>query len=111
MPFRAALSLSFLLGAGLMFAFLRLLPLVPIGAAGDVEDLSLVIPAVTSETYRYRQAQGFLAVLKSANGRNVEMPAAWLPGGGEVRGEFRVGTTIELEADTSKFTTVVEKLE
>lgn len=107
---RPALILSFLLGAALMFAFLRLLPLVPLGA-GEVEDLSLVIPAVTSETYRHRQQSRFLAVLGSENGRKLEIPAAWLPGEAETSGTFRVGTRIELETRTTRFTTVIEKLE
>ena len=104
-----ALILSFLLGAGLMFASLRLLPLLQFGAGG-VENLSLVIPAVTNKTYRYRQNRGFTAVLASEDGRRLELPAAWLPGSG-ARGGFRVETGIDLGTSISRFTVVIEKLE
>ena len=110
MTFRVALILSFLFGAGLMFASLRLLPLVQFGE-GAVEDLSLVIPAVTSETYEYRRDRGFIAILASSDGKRLEIPAAWLPGSTESRGTFRVGTRIELGTATTRFSTVVEKLE
>lgn len=110
MTFRVALILSFLLGAGLMFASLRLLPPVQFGE-GNVEDLSLVIPAVTSETYEYRRDRGFVAILAGSDGRRLEMPAAWLPGSAGTRGTFSVGTRIELGTTTTRFTTVVEKLE
>ena len=104
-----ALILSFLLGAGLMFASLKLLPLLQFGAGG-VEDLSLVIPMVTNKTYRYRQDRGFTAVLASEDGRRLEFPAAWLPGSG-ARGRFRVETGIDLGTSTSRFMVVIEKLE
>jgi hypothetical protein len=49
-PFRLALILAFLLGAAIALASLKLIPLVSVGN-GDVEELSLVVPAIASKTY------------------------------------------------------------
>ena len=104
-----AMVLSFLLGAGLMFASLRSLPLLQLGE-GDVESLSLTIPAVTSKSYRFREVRGFAAVLVSEDGRRLELPVAWLPGSG-TPDRFFVATQVDLNASTTRFTSLIERLE
>ena len=70
-----AIVLSFLVGAGLMFASLRSLPFLQLGE-GDVESLSLTITAVTNKSYRFHRVRGFVAVLVSEDGRRLELPVA-----------------------------------
>jgi hypothetical protein len=106
----ALLVVAFLLGAGLTVVTLQVLPLLS-GQAASAENLSVVIPAVTTDSYRYRGVRGFVAVLVSENGRRLEFPSMWLPGQANSSSGFRVDTKIEPGESTTSFRVVIERLE
>jgi hypothetical protein len=110
MTSRASLAVAFLVGAGLAVVTLQVLPLLSWQAASG-ENLSVVIPAVTRESYRFRGARGFVAVLVSENGRRLEFPLMWLPGEIGSSSGFRVDTKIEPGESTTSFRVVIERLE
>lgn len=107
MAFRAALLLAFLLGASLTFIALRLLPPVRLGPP-DPANLTLVIPAVANGTYTYSQAQAFVAVLRSEEGRRLEFPYMWLPGEAQVGDTFVVRTLVQPGQEGSDFSVAIK---
>jgi hypothetical protein len=106
----ARLAVAFLLGAGLAVVTQQLLPLLSRQVA-SAENISVVIPAVTTDSYRYRGARGFVAVLVSENGRMIEFPSTWLPGEVDSSSGFRVDTKIEPGETITSFRVVIERLE
>jgi hypothetical protein len=108
--FRIGLAVAFLLGAGLAVFAMLVLPLLSRQSANP-EKLSVVVPAVTTASYRYRGKRGFVAVLVSENGRRLEFPLMWLPGQVGSSSAFRVDTKIEPGETTTSFRVVIQRLE
>ncbi len=107
MASRATLFLVFLLGASLTFAALRLLPPVRL-TPPDPANLTLVVPAVATDTYTYRQTRGFMAVLRSEEGRQLEFPRMWLPGEAQVGDTFVVRTLVQPGKEGSDFNVAIK---
>jgi hypothetical protein len=68
----------------------------------------LLMPALASETYTYRDTQGMLAVLESSGGLRFEVPHAWLPGDAQVGSAFRVTTEVQLQASRTTLGLAIE---
>jgi hypothetical protein len=107
---RLGLAVAFLLGVGVAVVTLQVLPLLSLQLANP-ENLSVVVPAVTTESYRYRGERGFEAVLVSENGRRLEFPLMWLPGEIGSSSGYRVDTKIEPGETTTSFRVVIQRLE
>jgi hypothetical protein len=98
-----------LLGVVLTLVALQVLPLLSRQSA-DVEKLSVVVPAVTTETYQFRRERGFVAVLVSESGRRLEFPLTWLPGKATSSSGYKVDTKIEPGGSTTSFSVEIDRL-
>ena len=103
---RLGTALAFLAGAGSLLFVQWIAPLV--GRSADAENLTIVIPAITSESYSLHRTRGFVAILRNSGGRELEFPRMWLPSDGEPNGRFQVRTQIEPGTDETVFTVVLE---
>jgi hypothetical protein len=106
---RAVPAVAFLLGVVLTLVALQVLPLLSCQSA-DVENLSVVVPAVTTETYQFRRERGVVAVLVSEDGRRLEFPLMWLPGKAESSSGYKVDTKIEPGDSTTSFSVEIDRL-
>lgn len=93
------LPLAFMLGCLLTFAAFQLPSRLRLGPPRE-GDLTLVIPALAAEIYTYRETRGFMAVLRTQSGRQLEVPGAWLPGEPGPGTNFQVHTRVR-PADTA----------
>ena len=103
---RAAFVATFLLGVVLTLAAGWLRSHLP--ARDDAPVPVVVIPALASETFTYRWADGFTALLFTADGQRLELPLMWLPGDAEPGDSFLVTTQVRPEDDLTSFEVVVE---
>ena len=99
---RLEILLACALGGLLTFGGVRLLERFPLGSP-DETDLTLVIPAVSASTYRFAARRGFTALLRSENGRRLELPLQWLPGDAQLGDRFTVRTNISSADERSTF--------
>ena len=103
----AGLLLAFVLGGLLTFGVTELAWRFPLGSS-DEADLTLVIPAVTTGTYRFERRRGFTALLRSGEGRRLELPTQWLPGDATLGDRFDVTTNVAPGNERSAFDVLVE---
>ena len=101
------LSAAFVLGGLLTFGMVRLVERFPLGSP-DEADLTLVVPALSSSTYRFVKQRGFSAVLSNEQGRRLELPTQWLPGEVSPGDRFDVTTDIAPGGERSAFNVLVE---
>ena len=71
----------------------------------------MLVPALASETYTYRQTEGMVAVLESSGGLRFEVPHAWLPDNARAGDTFRVTTEVQLQPSRTSLGLVIEPTE
>lgn len=100
------LPLAFVLGCLLTFAAVQLPSRLRLGPPQE-GNLTLVIPALAAETYTYRETRGFMAVLRTQSGRQLEVPGAWLPGEPSPGTDFQVRTRVRPVDTAMTFETTI----
>ena len=103
---RSAFVATFLLGVVLTLAAGWLRSHLPVRSGSPVP--VIVVPALASETFTYRQANGFMALLFTADGQKLELPRMWLPGDAEPGDTFLVTTQVQPEGELTSFEIVIE---